>query len=329
MIFVHGNFSSSTYFEELMVAMPSRYRSIAVDLRGYGETEDKLIDASKGAKDWADDLQSLLNFLDLARVHFVAWSAGAAAVMQLAQDCPRCISSLTLISPVSPFGFGGSRDVEGSPCNKDFSGSGGGVVAPEFIERISMGDKGTDSEYSPLNVIQNAYFHEYLTLAREEQLVQGSLQQKLGDRRYPGDSISSKYWPFFAPGKYGPLNAMSPKYLYLHAFANITPQPPVLWVRGDKDKITANYSYSDMGVLGREGLVPGWPGDGEYPPQPMVDQTRGLLLRYRANGGYFQEVIMENVGHSPFIEEPEIFLEKFTSFLTECDSGRLSQQLSN
>lgn len=320
-VFVHGNFSSSTYFEELMVAMPPRYRSLAVDLRGYGETEDKPIDATRGAKDWADDLLGFLNVLDLPRVHFVAWSAGAAAVMQVALDCPQCISSLTLVAPVSPFGFGGSRDVKGSLCNEDCSGSGGGVLAPEFVERIYMGDSGIDSEYSPRNVINNSYFHKPLILAREEQLVQASLRQKLGGQRYPGDSVASTYWPFVSPGKFGPLNAVSPKYLRLNEFANISPKPPVLWIRGDKDIIVSNYSYSDLGVLGREGLVPDWPGEGEYPPQPMVDQTRELLLRYQANGGYYQEFIMENVGHSPFIEEPEIFLGKFTSFLTECDTG--------
>ncbi len=314
-VFIHGNFSSSTYFEELMLTLPRQYRSLAVDLRGYGETEDKLIDATRGARDWADDLHALLNALDLTSAHLVGWSAGAAAIMQLAVDHPRRVKSLTLIAPVSPYGFGGSKDVRGSPCNGDFAGSGGGVVTPEFVQRLLDGDRGTDSEYSPRNVIRNSYFHLPLSPKREEDFLSGSLRQKLGDQRYPGDYRASTYWPCVAPGKFGPLNAISPRYFRLDAFAAISPQPPVLWVRGDRDTIIDNQSQSDPAVLGRQSILPDWPGMKKYPPQPMLDQTRDLLLRYRSNGGHFREVVMPDVGHSPFVEDPEGFLEILLGFL--------------
>ena len=44
-LFVHGNASSSTFWEETMLKLPSGFHGVAVDLRGYGDTEDKLIDA--------------------------------------------------------------------------------------------------------------------------------------------------------------------------------------------------------------------------------------------------------------------------------------------
>src|SRR4051812_24506493 len=47
-LFIHGNASSSTFWEETMLALPGDFRSIAVDLRGYGDTEDKRIDATRG-----------------------------------------------------------------------------------------------------------------------------------------------------------------------------------------------------------------------------------------------------------------------------------------
>ena len=52
-VFVHGNFSAATYWEETMLAMPDKYRCIAPDLRGYGDTEDLLIDGTRGARDWS------------------------------------------------------------------------------------------------------------------------------------------------------------------------------------------------------------------------------------------------------------------------------------
>ena len=55
-LFIHGNASSATYWEEIMLMLPDGFRGIAPDLRGYGDTEDKLIDATRGMGDWVDDL---------------------------------------------------------------------------------------------------------------------------------------------------------------------------------------------------------------------------------------------------------------------------------
>ena len=38
-LFVHGNVSSSLFWQPLMLALPERYRPIAIDLRGFGDTD--------------------------------------------------------------------------------------------------------------------------------------------------------------------------------------------------------------------------------------------------------------------------------------------------
>ncbi len=316
-LFIHGNFASSVYFEELMAKMPNHYRSLAVDLRGYGDSEDKLIDASRGARDWADDLYALLQSLNIEAAHLVGWSAGAAAVMQFALDHPQATLSMTLIAPVSPYGFGGSRDPLGSPCHKDYAGSGGGLVAQEFIERIAAQDRSREQPLSPYNVIQHSYFYKPVPEALAQILVDGSLKQKTGAQRYPGDSATSLNWPYLAPGKFGPLNAVSGKYLNLEALITLPHKPPVLWVRGDKDIIIDDRSFSDPAVLGEQDHLADWPGPDVYPPQPMLEQTRNLLQRYRDNGGYFREEVISDVGHSPFIENQALFLTIFLGFLAK------------
>jgi pimeloyl-ACP methyl ester carboxylesterase len=35
-LFIHGNFSSATWWEETMVKLPPQYRAIAPDQRGFG-----------------------------------------------------------------------------------------------------------------------------------------------------------------------------------------------------------------------------------------------------------------------------------------------------
>ncbi len=317
LVFLHGNFSSANYFEELMLSVPHGYLCIAVDLRGYGLSEDLTIDATRGAADWSDDLFALFEALDIPRAHIVGWSAGAAAVMQFMLDHSASVSSATLIAPVSPYGFGGSEDIYGTPCYEDFAGSGGGVVDREFVERIRNGDRTADSPLSPRNIIRQSFVAASARLAGEEALLTASLLQKVGDRRYPGDSLASPFWPYTSPGRWGPLNAVSAKYLDVSGIVDLQHKPPILWVRGDSDAVISDRSASDPAVLGELGLLPDWPGGDIYPAQPMVSQMRDVLERYKNNEGSYKEVVMAGVGHSPFLEKPDEFLKEFLLFLNE------------
>jgi pimeloyl-ACP methyl ester carboxylesterase len=55
------------------------------------------------------------------------------------------------------------------------------------------------------------------------------------------------------------------------------------------------------------GVIPGWPGEAVYPPQPMLGQTRRVLERYAEAGGAYREVVIEDAGHVPFLEKPAEF----------------------
>lgn len=314
-VFIHGNASSATYWEETMLALPAKYRAIAPDLRGYGDTEDLLIDATRGARDWTEDLKALSDELGPRPAHLVGWSMGAAPVLQLALDYPELVSSITLVNPVSPYGFGGTKDVQGTPCYDDFAGSGGGSVNPEFIRRMQIGDRSADDPNSPRNVINSFYFKPPFRAAREEDFLSALLLEKTGSDRYPGDMTASPNWPNVAPGVWGPINAGCPKYLNLSHITGMPHKPPILWIRGDSDQIVSDTSLFDFGTLGKFGWVPGWPGDDVFPPQPMVAQTRAVLDAYRANGGVAHEVVIADSGHSPLIEKPEEFNRSLLQFL--------------
>ena len=131
-IFIHGNASSATYWEEIMLKLPAGFRGIAPDLRGYGDTEDKLIDATRGCGDWVDDLAALAQAMGLPRYHVVGHSMGGAITFNLIPAAGASILSATLVDPASPYGFGGSKGLDGAPCFDDCAGSGGGVVNPDF-----------------------------------------------------------------------------------------------------------------------------------------------------------------------------------------------------
>ncbi len=317
-LFIHGNASSSTFWEETMLALPDTYRGIAPDLRGYGFTDDLPTDATRGYGDWVEDILALADALGLDKFHVAGHSLGGSVLFALVPAAGQRILSVTLVNPGSPYGFGGTKDVDGTPCYDDFAGSGGGVVNPEFARLMSEGDRNEDNpQASPRVVMNSFYWKPPFRAAREEELLSSLLTEKVGPERYPGDFVPSENWPNVAPGKFGPINASSPKYVgdMVQRFIEAEHKPPILWVRGSDDLIVSDNSFFDLGTLGSLGYVPGWPGAEVYPPQPMVSQTRAVLDRYQANGGQYWERVIQDTGHTPYIEKPEEFDSLFLSHL--------------
>jgi pimeloyl-ACP methyl ester carboxylesterase len=318
-LLLHGNVSSSVFFEDTLAALPDRYRGLAPDLRGFGGSEAKPLDATRGLRDFSEDLEALVGALGLEErgFHLVGWSVGGTIAMQYAIDRPERVASLAMIDPMSPYGFGGTKDVAGTPCWPDYAGSGGGTANPEYVKRLARGDRSEEDSSSPRNVMNAFYFKPPFRPApeREEVYLSSMLSTKVGEENYPGDTTASRNWPNVAPGARGMNNAISPRYCDLRAFARIDPRPDVLWIRGADDAIVSDTSFLDFGYLGQLDLVPGWPGEEVYPPQPMVSQMRAVLDEYAAAGGKYREEVIPDCGHSPHIERPETFLHLLFDFL--------------
>jgi len=319
-VLVHGNCSSSLFFQDFMLALAAtgRYKTYAHDMRGYGDSEVLPVDATRGMRDFSNDLDAFASALGLNSFHLLGWSLGGNVVMQYAIDYPGKVRSLTLESPGSPFGFGSTKDAVGAPTWPDFAGSGGGTANPDFAQRIAQGDRGNEQN-SPRTVMNNFYFKPPFKPApdREEIYLTSLLSTRITPGNYPGDLIPSNNWPNVAPGTRGVNNALSPKYMNQGNFANISIKPPVLWVHGADDQIVSDTSLFDLGFLGQIGVVPGWPGVEVYPPQPMKAQVRTVLEKYKANGGQYQEVQLPDCGHSPHIEKQATVCELVDSFIQE------------
>ena len=111
-----------------------------------------------------------------------------------------------------------------------------------------------------------------------------------------------------APGAWGSVNALAPKYLGdINRLYEAEPKVGVLWVRGSHDLAVSDTAAACPGTLGSMGLIPNWPGAEVYPPQPMLGQIRAVLAKYAAAGGSYEEVVIEDTGHVPFIEKPKEF----------------------
>jgi pimeloyl-ACP methyl ester carboxylesterase len=314
-VLVHGNVSSSLFWQETLLNLPDGFRGIAPDLRGFGESETKPVDASRGLRDLSDDLAALLDTLDTGPAHLVGWSMGGGVVMQLLLDRPDLVASLGLVNPVSPYGFGGTKGADGQLASPDAAGAGGGGANHDFVAAIEAQDIGSESQNSPRNVMSAFYVADGFHSPLDDVFVASMLTTKLGVYNYPGDSVPSDNWPGFAPGTRGILNTMAPQHHDVSGIVDLATKPPILWVRGTKDVIVSDASFFDLATLGQMGVIPGWPGDEVAPPQPMVTQTRAVLDAYAAAGGRCTEVALD-AGHSPQIEKPEEFYAALAAHLT-------------
>jgi len=312
-LFLHGNLSSATWFEEVMVTLPDGYRGIAPDQRGFGGADpDKKIDATRGMGDLADDAVALLDQLDIEKAHVIGNSMGGNVAWRLLIDYPDRLLTVTQVDPGSPFGYGCTKDVDGTPCFDDFAGSGAGLINPELLRLLNAGDRGLDSQFSPRAALRVLVYKPPNIPEREEELLSAALSTHLGEQDYPGDKASSPNWPFVAPGKWGINNALSPKYAGdMEALYAAEPKLSILWLRGSHDLAVSDTSASDPGTLGAMGLLPGWPGAEVYPSQPMLSQIRAVLDKYAAGGGSYQEVVLEEAAHAPYLEQLEAFNEAF------------------
>jgi pimeloyl-ACP methyl ester carboxylesterase len=318
-LFVHGNVSSSLFWQPTMLALPAPYRPLALDLRGFGDTDPEPADATRGLSDYAEDLAALVSTLELAPVHLVGWSMGGGVLLQYLLDEPAAVGSLTLVNPVSPYGFGGTRGLGGQLCDPRGAGSGGGAANPEFVQRLAGGDRGEDSPLSPRQVLLAHYVKPPCVPAHLDMFVESMLSTRTGEDHYPGTSVPVDGWPGIAPGDRGVLNTMAPTHFRIADLSVVDPKPPVLWIRGADDVIVSDTSFYDLAYLGSIGAVPGWPGADQWPPQPMVGQTRAVLDGYAAAGGTYREEVIADAGHGPHLDQPERFRATLVEFL---ESGR-------
>jgi pimeloyl-ACP methyl ester carboxylesterase len=315
-LFIHGNGSSAAFWEETMLALPAGFRGIAPDMRGYGDTEPLPVDATLGLGDMVEDVLALVDKLGFGQYHIVGHSMGGGIVMKVAIARPGDLLSITLVDTMSPYGYSGSKDIEGTPCYVDGAPAGAAGVNPDFVRLMGEKNRGLENPVSPRNVLRQFYVKPPFIPEREEALLDSMLSLRVGEDWYPGDAAPSEHWPGAAPGTKGIVNAFSRKYFDASAIVDIDPKPPILWIRGADDLVVSNNAMWDIAALGAMGLVPGWPGAEECPPQPMIDQTRAALETYQENGGEYREEVIADSGHSPYIDQAEDFNARFHAFLT-------------
>jgi pimeloyl-ACP methyl ester carboxylesterase len=95
---IHGLGGTKGSFLPTVAALSDRFRVIAVDLPGFGDS-DKPIGASYDPRFFADAMVDLLDALELDRVELIGNSLGGRVALELALQSPERVGRLALLAP--------------------------------------------------------------------------------------------------------------------------------------------------------------------------------------------------------------------------------------
>lgn len=102
-VMIHGNMSSSVHYEPLISRIKDKYRCIAVDLRGFGDSSyNNRFDT---LDELAEDVNCLLEKLGIDSCYLVGWSNGGGVSLKLCAMYPEKIKKFFDIEGASHKGY--------------------------------------------------------------------------------------------------------------------------------------------------------------------------------------------------------------------------------
>lgn len=103
LLFLHGWQADSGTWAIVMERLAKRHRTIAIDLRGFGQSNTA--PGPYRVENFSDDLSALVADLDLDPLVAIGHSMGAAVAQRFAIDRPDAVEGLVLVSPVPASGI--------------------------------------------------------------------------------------------------------------------------------------------------------------------------------------------------------------------------------
>ena len=96
LILIHGGVGLTDSLWEIMPALSSRRRVVAVDLQAHGRTAD--IDRPLRYESMADDISSLMKYLGIDKADVMGYSLGGGVALRMAIQHPNLMARLIVIS---------------------------------------------------------------------------------------------------------------------------------------------------------------------------------------------------------------------------------------
>ena len=94
-VLLHQTASSSAMFERSMPIIAERYRTVAIDTPGFGQSDPP--PAPVQIADYTQAVVAVLNALEIERAHVAGFHTGASIALDVAVDRPERVASATLV----------------------------------------------------------------------------------------------------------------------------------------------------------------------------------------------------------------------------------------
>lgn len=101
-LLLHGNMSSSLFWDTMLERFPEAYTVFALDLRGFGGSS--YTRPVENLSDFAEDVKLFVESLELRTFDLIGWSMGGGVAMQYAAVQPERVRKLVLMASISTRG---------------------------------------------------------------------------------------------------------------------------------------------------------------------------------------------------------------------------------
>ena len=111
LVFIHGLWASGRFFDRQLTALGRRHRTIAVDLRGHGQSTMTLRDQTVSV--YAQDLRMFLHRLAVEQPVLIGWSMGAFVIWDYVRQFGSAGIAAAVIVDQAPSDFRSAAEPDG------------------------------------------------------------------------------------------------------------------------------------------------------------------------------------------------------------------------
>ena len=193
LVFVHGWSCDSRYWQRQLSSFEKKYRVIAIDLAGHGNSSSSRGDYTIDA--FAEDVRSVLDNEKASNAILIGHSMGGAIIASAATLMPERVKGIIGIDTLQNVGERIPREMLNSmvkPFETNFDHAMKEFVAESLLESTDENLKRwitEDMSAAPRSVAINAFGH-YLS-----RYVTGESSTIFGDVNVPVVTINSRLWP--------------------------------------------------------------------------------------------------------------------------------------
>ncbi|GAA0816184.1 intracellular short-chain-length polyhydroxyalkanoate depolymerase [Clostridium tertium] len=117
LLLIHGNMTSSRHWDILTEKIKEKYKILAVDMRGFGQSSYN--SPINSLNDFAKDIEELLDILKVDICSAIGWSTGGGVALELAANIPEKIEKVILLESVGVKGYPiFKKDSNGQPTDE-------------------------------------------------------------------------------------------------------------------------------------------------------------------------------------------------------------------